>query len=44
MYYTKVDLKPGLERPVYYAIHKLSLGLYHFAVLGLLDNAQPQQP
>ena len=39
MYCIKVDLKHGLERPVYYAIYKLSLGLYHSTVLGLLDNA-----
>ena len=44
MYYIKVDLKHGLEQPVYYAIYKPSLGLYHFAVLSLLDNMQRQQP
>ena len=38
MYYIKVDLKHGLERPVHYAIYELSLGLYHFTVLSLLDN------
>ena len=37
---TKVDLKHSLERPVYYAIYKPSLGLYHFTVSGLLDNVQ----
>ena len=44
MYYIKVDLKHGLERPVYYAIYKLSLGLYYFTMLSLLDDAQWQQP
>ena len=44
MYYIKVDLKHGLERPVYYAVCKPSPGLYHFTVLGLLDDVQQQQP
>ena len=44
MYYTKADLKHGLERPVYYAIYEPSLGLHYFTMLGLLDNAQQWQP
>ena len=40
MYYTKLDLKHGLEGPVHYAIYKLSPGPYHLAVSGLLDNVQ----
>ena len=32
VYYTKVDLKHGLDRPVYYAIYKLSLGLPFYCV------------
>ena len=38
MYYSKIGLKHGLDRPVYYTIYKLSLGFYHFTMLGLLDN------
>ena len=38
---TKVDLKYGLERPIYYAIYiHERLGLYHFTVLSLMDNAR----